>query len=158
MTIVAGGKGMSDAETLDAGKDMRVPQVLSNFYTGDSQRADDAVAFEIYGPGSARYSRRKTCSRTYIRASWHTPGSSASATSFLRTRCPSYRLKRRVGSRVAFLLKIPRERQSGMSLAGRLSSWSLEPGDIYGADLGGALEVTRLKHYLRMLAGRNKAA
>jgi predicted NBD/HSP70 family sugar kinase len=44
-----------------------------------------------------------------------------------------------------------------MSLAGRLSSWSLEPGDMYGADLGGALEVA-IEHYLRMLVARNEAA
>jgi predicted NBD/HSP70 family sugar kinase len=35
----------------------------------------------------------------------------------------------------------------GMSLAGRLSHWSLEPGDLHGANLGGALEVA-IEHYL----------
>ena len=44
-----------------------------------------------------------------------------------------------------------------MSLAGRLSKWSLEPGDMYGADLGGALEVA-IEHYLFTLVSRSKAA
>jgi predicted NBD/HSP70 family sugar kinase len=44
-----------------------------------------------------------------------------------------------------------------MSLAGRLSRWSLEPGDMHGADLGGALEVA-IEHYLFTVAGRSKAA
>ena len=44
-----------------------------------------------------------------------------------------------------------------MSLAGRLSRWSLEPGDMNGADLGGALEVA-IEHYLFTVAGRSKAA
>jgi hypothetical protein len=46
----------------------------------------------------------------------------------------------------------------GMSLAGRLSRWSLEPGDMHGADLGGALEVA-IEHYLFTVVGRpSKAA
>jgi predicted NBD/HSP70 family sugar kinase len=44
-----------------------------------------------------------------------------------------------------------------MSLAGRLSRWSLEPGDMHGADLGGALEVA-IEHYLFSVIGRPKAA
>ena len=44
-----------------------------------------------------------------------------------------------------------------MSLAGRLSRWSLEPGDMHGADLGGALEVA-IEHYLFTLVDRSKAA
>jgi predicted NBD/HSP70 family sugar kinase len=45
----------------------------------------------------------------------------------------------------------------GMSLAGRLSRWTLEPGDLYGANLGGALEVA-IENYLLMLVERSKAA
>ena len=41
----------------------------------------------------------------------------------------------------------------GMSLAGRLSRWSLEPGDLHGADLGGALEVA-IEHYLATIVGK----
>jgi len=44
-----------------------------------------------------------------------------------------------------------------MSMAGRLSSWSLEPGDLHGADLGGALEVA-IEDYLVRLVHRSKAA
>ena len=44
-----------------------------------------------------------------------------------------------------------------MSMAGRLSRWSLEPGDMHGADLGGALEVA-IEHYLLRVIGRPKAA
>ena len=44
-----------------------------------------------------------------------------------------------------------------ISLAGRLSRWSLEPGDMHGADLGGALEVA-IEHYLLSLVGKNKRA
>ena len=44
-----------------------------------------------------------------------------------------------------------------MSLAGRLSRWSLEPGDMHGADLGGALEVA-IEHYLLSLVGKTKRA
>ena len=44
-----------------------------------------------------------------------------------------------------------------MSMAGRLSSWSLEPGDMHGADLGGALEVA-IEHYLFTLVGRTRKA
>jgi len=44
-----------------------------------------------------------------------------------------------------------------MSLAGRLSRWSLEPGDMHGADLGGALEVA-IEHYLFTVVGRTKRA
>lgn len=44
-----------------------------------------------------------------------------------------------------------------MSLAGRLSRWSLEPGDMHGADLGGALEVA-IEHYLLSLVGKIKRA
>ena len=43
-----------------------------------------------------------------------------------------------------------------MSMAGRLSRWSLEPGDLHGADFGGALEVA-IEHYL-FTVGRSKAA
>jgi hypothetical protein len=42
-------------------------------------------------------------------------------------------------------------------MAGRLSRWSLEPGDMHGADLGGALEVA-IEHYLLSVIGRPKAA
>ncbi len=45
----------------------------------------------------------------------------------------------------------------GMSMAGRLSSWSLEAGDLHGADLGGALEVA-IEDYLVRLVHRSKAA
>jgi predicted NBD/HSP70 family sugar kinase len=41
----------------------------------------------------------------------------------------------------------------GMSLAGRLSRWSLEQGDLHGADLGGALEVA-VEHYLATIVGK----
>ena len=44
-----------------------------------------------------------------------------------------------------------------MSMAGRLSRWSLEPGDMHGADLGGALEVA-IEHYLLSVVGRTKRA
>ncbi|HEY6803506.1 MAG TPA: ROK family protein [Pyrinomonadaceae bacterium] len=44
-----------------------------------------------------------------------------------------------------------------MSMAGRLSRWSLEPGDMHGADLGGALEVA-IEQYLFSVIGRPKAA
>jgi predicted NBD/HSP70 family sugar kinase len=44
-----------------------------------------------------------------------------------------------------------------MSLAGRLSSWSLEPGDMHGADLGGALEVA-IEHYLFTVVARTPKA
>jgi len=44
-----------------------------------------------------------------------------------------------------------------MSMAGRLSRWSLEPGDMHGADLGGALEVA-IEHYLFSVVGKSKAA
>lgn len=44
-----------------------------------------------------------------------------------------------------------------MSLAGRLSRWSLEPGDMHGADLGGALEVA-IEHYLFTVVGKTKQA
>ena len=44
-----------------------------------------------------------------------------------------------------------------MSMAGRLSRWSLEPGDMHGAHLGGALEVA-IEHYLLSVIGRSKAA
>jgi len=44
-----------------------------------------------------------------------------------------------------------------MSLAGRLSRWSLEPGDMHGADLGGALEVA-IEHYLFTVGGKTKRA
>lgn len=44
------------------------------------------------------------------------------------------------------------------SLAGRLSDWSLEPGDLHGANLGGALEVA-IEYYLFKVIGRTfKAA
>jgi len=45
----------------------------------------------------------------------------------------------------------------GMSMAGRLSDWSLEPGDSHGAELGGALEVA-IEHYLISLLRRKRAA
>ena len=45
----------------------------------------------------------------------------------------------------------------GMSMAGRLSRWSLEPGDRYGADLGGALEVA-IEHYLLAVVNKVKQA
>jgi predicted NBD/HSP70 family sugar kinase len=44
-----------------------------------------------------------------------------------------------------------------MSMAGRLSRWSLEPGDMHGANLGGALEVA-IEQYLLKVIGRSKAA
>lgn len=44
-----------------------------------------------------------------------------------------------------------------MSLAGRLSRWSLEPGDMHGAHLGGALEVA-IEHYLLTLVGGTRRA
>jgi len=44
-----------------------------------------------------------------------------------------------------------------MSLAGRLSRWSLEPGDMHGADLGGALEVA-VEQYLFTAGGNTKRA
>jgi predicted NBD/HSP70 family sugar kinase len=44
-----------------------------------------------------------------------------------------------------------------MSLAGRLSRWSLEPGDMHGAHLGGPLEVA-IEHYLLSLVGKTKRA
>jgi predicted NBD/HSP70 family sugar kinase len=43
-----------------------------------------------------------------------------------------------------------------MSMAGRLSHWSLEPGDSHGAELGGALEVA-IEHYLLSLLSRKRA-
>ena len=43
------------------------------------------------------------------------------------------------------------------SLAGRLSNWSLEPGDMHGSHLGGPLEVA-IEHYLLSLVGRTKRA
>ena len=46
----------------------------------------------------------------------------------------------------------------GMSMAGRLSDWSLVPGDSHGAELGGALEVA-IEHYLiSLLSKKRKAA
>ena len=45
----------------------------------------------------------------------------------------------------------------GMSLAGRLSQWSLEKGDLHGADLGGALEVA-VEHYLATIVGKTTRA
>jgi len=45
----------------------------------------------------------------------------------------------------------------GMSLAGRLSRWSLEQGDLHGADLGGALEVA-IEHYLATIVGKTTRA
>jgi len=45
----------------------------------------------------------------------------------------------------------------GMSLAGRLSRWSLEQGDLHGADLGGALEVA-VEHYLATIVGKTTRA
>ena len=45
----------------------------------------------------------------------------------------------------------------GMSLAGRLSRWTLEPGDMHGADLGGSLEVA-IEHYLLSLVGKIRRA
>jgi predicted NBD/HSP70 family sugar kinase len=41
----------------------------------------------------------------------------------------------------------------GMSLAGRLSRWSLEQGDLHGAEFGGALEVA-IEHYLATIVGK----
>lgn len=43
------------------------------------------------------------------------------------------------------------------TMAGRLSHWSVEPGQPTGAGLGGALEVA-IEHYLTGLAGSTKAA
>jgi predicted NBD/HSP70 family sugar kinase/transcriptional regulator with XRE-family HTH domain len=43
------------------------------------------------------------------------------------------------------------------TMAGRLSHWSVEPGEPTGAGLGGALEVA-IEHYLTGLAGSTKAA
>lgn len=55
-------------------------------------------------------------------------------------------------------IETPARAAIGMSLAGRLSRWSLEPGDLNGADLGGALEVA-IEHYLVTIVGRaTKAA
>ena len=45
----------------------------------------------------------------------------------------------------------------GMSLAGRLSRWSLEQADLHGADLGGALEVA-IEHYLATIVGKTPRA
>ncbi len=45
----------------------------------------------------------------------------------------------------------------GMSMAGRLSNWSLEHGDMHGADLGGALEVA-IEHYLLTVVNKTKQA
>jgi predicted NBD/HSP70 family sugar kinase len=44
-----------------------------------------------------------------------------------------------------------------MSLGGRLSRWSLEPGESHGAELGGALEVA-IEHYLLTIVGRQSVA
>ena len=45
-----------------------------------------------------------------------------------------------------------------MSLGGRLSEWSLEPGESHGAELGGALEVA-IEHYLLTIVdGQSEAA
>jgi predicted NBD/HSP70 family sugar kinase len=44
-----------------------------------------------------------------------------------------------------------------MSLAGRLSRWSLEAGELHGSELGGALEVA-IEHYLLTIVGKNKVA
>ena len=43
------------------------------------------------------------------------------------------------------------------TMAGRLSNWSVEPGQPTGAGLGGALEVA-VEHYLSQLAGSRSAA
>lgn len=44
-----------------------------------------------------------------------------------------------------------------MSLGGRLSQWSLEPGESRGSELGGALEVA-IEHYLLKLVGLSSVA
>lgn len=44
-----------------------------------------------------------------------------------------------------------------MSLGGRLSQWSLEPGESRGSELGGALEVA-IEHYLLKLVGQSSVA
>jgi predicted NBD/HSP70 family sugar kinase len=44
-----------------------------------------------------------------------------------------------------------------MSLCGRLTSWSLEAGELHGSVIGGALEVA-IEHYLRSIVGGNLAA
>jgi predicted NBD/HSP70 family sugar kinase len=45
----------------------------------------------------------------------------------------------------------------GMSMAGRLSHWSIEQGDLRGADVGGALEVA-IEHYLATIVRKTTRA
>ena len=54
-------------------------------------------------------------------------------------------------------IEAPARAAIAMSMAGRLSDWSLEPGDSHGAELGGALEVA-IEHYLISLLRRKRAA
>ena len=54
-------------------------------------------------------------------------------------------------------IETPARAAIAMSMAGRLSRWSLEPGDLHGADLGGALEVA-IEDYLLRVVHRSNAA
>ena len=153
MTIVAGGKSCPCG---NFGCWERYASAVSavELYTGDSQRAKmrGTLRFtDLVGRAAAGERRAQT---TLERVGTHLGIGIGNVICGLGV--PNIVLSGELVHAWTFI-EAPTRAAIAMSLAGRLSCWSLEPGDMYGADLGGALEVA-IENYLLMLVGRTKAA
>lgn len=153
MTIVAGGKACACG---NCGCWERYASAASavELYTGDSQRAKmrGTLTFKELVAKAASGERRAQV--TLERAGTHLGIGIGNMICGLGV--PRVVLSGELVHGWNFIEKSARA-AIAMSMAGRLSHWSLEKGDMHGADLGGALEVA-IEHYLFTLVGRPKAA
>ena len=153
MTIVAGGKSCP-CGNFGCWERYASAGSAVELYTGDSQRAKmrGTLRFtDLVGRAAAGERRAQT---TLERVGTHLGIGIGNVICGLGV--PNIVLSGQLVHAWQFI-EAPTRAAIAMSLAGRLSRWSLEPGDMYGADLGGALEVA-IENHLLMLVGRTKAA
>ena len=153
MTIVAGGKSCACG---NFGCWERYASAASavELYTGDSQRAKMRGTLRFTDLVARAAAGERRAQTTFERVGTHLGIGIGNVICGLGV--PNIVLSGELVHAWTFI-EAPTRAAIAMSLAGRLSRWSLEPGDMYGADLGGALEVA-IENYLLMLVGRTKAA
>jgi predicted NBD/HSP70 family sugar kinase len=153
MTIVAGGKACPCG---NFGCWERYASAASavELYTGDSQRAKLGTSFSFTDVVARAMAGERRAQVTLERVGTHLGIGIGNVICGLGV--PNVVLSGELLHGWKFIESSARAAIS-MSLAGRLSRWSLAAGELHGADLGGALEVA-MEHYLLTIVGRTKAA
>jgi predicted NBD/HSP70 family sugar kinase len=153
MTIVAGGKACPCG---NFGCWERYASAASavELYTGDSQRAKMRGALRFTDLVSRATAGERRAQVTLERVGTHLGIGIANVICGLGV--PNVVLSGELVHAWRFI-ETPARAAIAMSMAGRLSLWSLEPGDMHGSDWGGALEVA-IEHYLFTVVGRSKKA